>query len=72
MGCVFAELLLRRPWFVTDSDIKQLQTIFATLGTPTVEQWPQMVNLPNYVPFTLAAPQPLHKVFPRVRMLLPV
>jgi serine/threonine protein kinase len=67
MGCVFAELLLRRPWFVAESDIKQLQAIFGVLGTPTAEQWAKVGDLPSYVAFTPAAGVPLHKVFPRVR-----
>ena len=68
MGCVFAELLLRKPWLVGDTDIKQLAAIFAVLGTPTPEQWGRMQDLPSFVPFSQAAPaQPLRKVFPNVR-----
>jgi serine/threonine protein kinase len=69
MGCVFAELLLRRPWFAADTDIKQLQAIFAVLGTPTPEQWARMVDLPSYLQFTASEGQPLHKLFPQVRQL---
>ena len=69
MGCVFAELLLRRPWFVAETDIKQLQAIFATLGTPTVEQWGRMADLPSFVQFTPAEGTPLRRVFPHVRFL---
>ena len=34
-GCVFAELLLRRPWFPGESDVEILTKIFTALGTPT-------------------------------------
>lgn len=66
MGCVFAELMLRRPWFVADSDIKQLQEIFAVLGTPTEDQWRNMRDLPSYIQFSPAPAQPLHRIFTQV------
>ena len=66
MGCVFAELLLRRPWFVADTDIKQLQAIFTVLGTPTAEQWPHREALPSFVHFTPMTGVPLRKLFPQV------
>ena len=67
MGCVFAELMLRRPWFVAESDIKQLQEIFAVLGTPTEDQWRNMRDLPSYIQFSPAPAQPLHQIFTQVR-----
>lgn len=66
MGCVFAELMLRRPWFVAESDIKQLQEIFAVLGTPTEDQWRDMHDLPSYIQFSPAPAQPLHQIFTQV------
>ena len=66
MGCVFAELMLRRPWFVAESDIKQLQTIFSVLGTPTAEQWKGMSDLPSYVQFSPSTAVPLRSIFPQV------
>ncbi len=33
-GCVFAELMLRRPWFPGESDTEVLAKIFMNLGTP--------------------------------------
>ncbi|CAA6654152.1 unnamed protein product [Spirodela intermedia] len=53
-GCIFAELLLRRPFLQGVSDIDQLGKIFAALGTPTPAQWPDM-----FVP-----PPPLRSLFP--------
>lgn len=67
MGCVFAELLLRRPLFAADSDIKQLEAVFSALGTPTPLQWPRMKDLPTFLQFSPCAGQPLHKHFPQAR-----
>lgn len=66
MGCVFAELILRKPWFVADSDIRQLQAIFTVLGTPTRAAWPGMDALPTFLEFSPCEGQPLHKIFPQV------
>ena len=46
-GCVFAELMLRRPWLPGNNDLEQLSLIFDALGTPTEEQWPGMKSLPT-------------------------
>ncbi len=64
-GCVFAELLLRRPWLPGSSDIDQLGKIFQALGTPTPESWPTVQQLPNYVEFQKVAPPPLRQQFPQ-------
>ena len=40
IGCIFAELLLRVPYFPGQSDIDQLSRIFTALGTPTETTWP--------------------------------
>ena len=51
-GCVLAELLTNDGYlFPASSDIEQLCKIFETLGTPTVEDWPEVESLPNYLPF---------------------
>ncbi|QDZ17652.1 CDK activating kinase [Chloropicon primus] len=47
VGCVFAELMLRRPWLPGNNDLEQLSLIFDALGTPTEEQWPGMKSLPT-------------------------
>lgn len=39
-GCIFAELMLRLPYLAGESDMDQLDKIFAALGTPTEEEWP--------------------------------
>jgi cyclin-dependent kinase 7 len=51
-GCILAELLLRVPFLPGDeTDINQLATIFAALGTPTEEEWQGVTKLPNYIEF---------------------
>ncbi|WIA09012.1 hypothetical protein OEZ85_008426 [Tetradesmus obliquus] len=63
-GCVFAELLLRKPWLPGMTDIDQLGKIFQALGTPTKDNWPGVEALPNYVPFQPVTPLPLRQQFP--------
>lgn len=49
VGCIFAELLLRRPFLQgIQTDLSQLDTIFTVFGTPTETNWPdhKMLSLP--------------------------
>lgn len=47
VGCIFAELLLRRPFLQgKNSDISQLDTIFTVFGTPNESNWPDYESLP--------------------------
>jgi cyclin-dependent kinase 7 len=39
-GCIFAELMLRTPYFAAETDLAQLNMIFQALGTPTDKEWP--------------------------------
>jgi len=48
IGCIFAELVNKRPLFRGDSEIDQLFRIFRTLSTPTEETWPGVSSLPDY------------------------
>ncbi|KAI5172100.1 cyclin-dependent kinase 7 [Nematocida sp. LUAm3] len=48
LGCLFAELLLRTPYFPGTDDINQLELIFQGLGTPSEDQWPEIKELPGY------------------------
>jgi len=48
IGCIFAEMLSRRPLFPGDSEIDQLFRIFRTLGTPDETTWSGVSALPNY------------------------
>eukprot|EP01127_Copromyxa_protea_P013831 TRINITY_DN3756_c0_g2_i2.p2 TRINITY_DN3756_c0_g2~~TRINITY_DN3756_c0_g2_i2.p2 ORF type:complete len:469 (-),score=75.79 TRINITY_DN3756_c0_g2_i2:218-1624(-) len=51
IGCIFAEMMIRMPYLPGENEIDQLGTIFAALGTPTLEQWPNMNLLPAYMEF---------------------
>jgi cyclin-dependent kinase 7 len=47
VGCIFAELLLRRPFLQgKQTDISQLDTIFTVFGTPNESNWPDYETLP--------------------------
>lgn len=48
IGCMFGEMVNRRPLFHGDSEIDQLFRIFRTLGTPTEDTWPGVSQLPDY------------------------
>ena len=49
VGCIFAELLRKKPLFPTnkESAVVQLQKIFSLHGTPTEERWSDWKTLPN-------------------------
>ncbi|XP_059644935.1 cyclin-dependent kinase D-3 [Cornus florida] len=63
-ACIFAELLLRRPFLQGNSDIDQLGKIFGAFGTPKPSQWPDMIYLPDYVEYQCVAGQSLRTLFP--------
>lgn len=48
VGCIFAEMVNGRPLFPGTSEEDQLERIFRTLGTPTRETWPSIVDLPDW------------------------
>mmetsp|Transcript_13047 Transcript_13047/g.26108 ORF Transcript_13047/g.26108 Transcript_13047/m.26108 type:complete len:299 (+) Transcript_13047:252-1148(+) len=63
IGCIFAELVMRRPLFPGDSEIDELFRIFRVLGTPNEELWPGVTQLPDYKPtFPHWNPKPLAEV----------
>lgn len=47
LGCVFSELLTKDPLFQGRNEVDQLSKIFALLGTPTRDNWPDFRSLPN-------------------------
>jgi len=49
-GCIFAEMLVKKPLFPGDSEIDQLFKIFRQLGTPTDDIWHGCTSLPDYKP----------------------
>ncbi|PKA60959.1 Cyclin-dependent kinase D-1 [Apostasia shenzhenica] len=63
-GCIFAELLLRRPFLQGISDIDQLGKIFAAFGTPKPSQWPDMGYLPDFVEYQHVPAPSLRSLFP--------
>jgi len=50
VGCIFAELVTRKPLFPGDSEIDELYRIFRLLGTPNEDVWPGVTSLPDYKP----------------------
>uniref|UniRef100_A0A6N2MUS2 Protein kinase domain-containing protein n=1 Tax=Salix viminalis TaxID=40686 RepID=A0A6N2MUS2_SALVM len=63
-GCIFAELLNRRPFLQGDSDIDQLGKIFQKLGTPTTLLWHDLEWLPDFVEYSSQITQPWRKLCP--------
>mmetsp|Transcript_71485 Transcript_71485/g.205022 ORF Transcript_71485/g.205022 Transcript_71485/m.205022 type:complete len:485 (-) Transcript_71485:40-1494(-) len=62
-GCLFGELLSPKgkPLFPGGADLEQICLIFQTLGTPNVQDWPEVRRLPDYrkVEFVPRDPKPL-------------
>ncbi|KAK6343738.1 Cyclin-dependent kinase catalytic subunit [Orbilia blumenaviensis] len=50
IGCIFAEMVTRRPLFPGDSEIDEIFKIFSILGTPDDSTWPGVSALPDYKP----------------------
>lgn len=48
VGCIFAEMANGGPLFAGTSETDQLDRIFRLLGTPTVDIYPAIVDLPEY------------------------
>ncbi|GAB2209506.1 hypothetical protein Droror1_Dr00026724 [Drosera rotundifolia] len=63
-ACVFAELLLRRPFLQGSTDIDQLGKVFAAFGTPKHSQWTDIEYLPDYVEYQHVPATPMRSLFP--------
>lgn len=50
VGCILAEMATGSPLFCGDSEIDTVFKIFQKLGTPTIEQWPEVAKLPDFKP----------------------
>jgi cyclin-dependent kinase len=50
VGCIFAEMANGRPLFAGTSESDQLDKIFRLLGSPTVNDYPGIIDLPEYSP----------------------
>lgn len=65
MGCVMAELALRRALFRGEGEYSQLITIFGIMGTPSERVWPGVSRLPHYnAEFPSWVPTSLEKYIP--------
>eukprot|EP00697_Spironema_sp_BW2_P015726 gnl/Spiro4/6686_TR3447_c0_g1_i1.p1 gnl/Spiro4/6686_TR3447_c0_g1~~gnl/Spiro4/6686_TR3447_c0_g1_i1.p1 ORF type:complete len:544 (-),score=104.29 gnl/Spiro4/6686_TR3447_c0_g1_i1:55-1662(-) len=70
VGCIFAELLLKKALFEGHSEPEQLQKIFEVVGTPTAESWPEFPNLPGSQKITFKRyPNILRRKFPAHELL---
>jgi len=64
-GCIFAEMIAKRPLFPGDSEIDQLFRVFRILGTPTEDVWKGCTSLPDYkANFPKWKKQELAKILP--------
>jgi serine/threonine protein kinase len=50
VGCIFAELIIKKPLFAGDSEIDQLYKIFRVFGTPNDNTLPGYKYFPDYNP----------------------
>ena len=48
IGCIFGYMVLKHTLFKGENELDQLNEIFKVLGTPSVEEWPNIVNLQNF------------------------
>jgi len=48
VGCIFAEIISKRPLFDGDSEQDQIKKIFRILGTPNEDIWPGVQNLDGF------------------------
>lgn len=58
VGCIFAEMANGRPLVAGTSEADQLDRIFRLLGTPTQQDYPGIVDLPDYTPDLPPYPPP--------------
>lgn len=64
VGCIFAEMLLRRVFCDGASDIDQLSKVFTALGSPAENGWAGASELPFFLRFKDTHPPPLAEQFP--------
>ncbi|KAG0205023.1 Cyclin-dependent kinase catalytic subunit [Mortierella sp. GBA30] len=65
IGCIFAEMVLKKPLFPGDSEIDELFRIFRLRGTPDETLWPGITTLRDWKPtFPKWQRQPLEKTLP--------
>ena len=74
VGCIFAELFLKKPLFMGNSDVDQLYKIFEILGLPNESDWPESSVIPlksfyNNTNFSQGSLNYLHKLIPNLNEL---
>ncbi|EPY51494.1 CMGC/CDK/CRK7 protein kinase Lsk1 [Schizosaccharomyces cryophilus OY26] len=47
-GCIVIELFIGKPLFQGKDEIHQLEIIYDLMGTPNIESWPEVKNMPWY------------------------
>uniref|UniRef100_A0A915DCS2 cyclin-dependent kinase n=1 Tax=Ditylenchus dipsaci TaxID=166011 RepID=A0A915DCS2_9BILA len=47
-GCILGELFVKKPIFQGNVELAQLEIICQYCGSPSVENWPGVANLPNF------------------------
>jgi len=63
-GCIMAEMIMKKFLFPGTSEIDQLSKIFSLRGTPNEETWPELLEMPNYIPFEPIEKIPFKKILP--------
>lgn len=66
VGCIFAELVRKKPLFPGDSELQQLLHIFRFLGTPHEKMWPGVSKLRDWHEYPQWQPQKLPKLVPNL------
>ncbi|GLJ37019.1 hypothetical protein SUGI_0750140 [Cryptomeria japonica] len=64
VGCIFAEMVRRRPLFPGDSELQQLLHIFRLLGTPNEDIWPGVNVLRDWHEYPQWKPQNVARAVP--------
>ena len=62
-GCIFAELLLRKPILPGKNEFEQIDLIFKLLGTPDEKEWPKCKELQYYDLILSQTPRKYHNRF---------
>ena len=47
-GCILAQLFTRRTLFPARSEMELIEAITTLCGTPSISDWPEVINLPYY------------------------
>lgn len=62
-GCIFGELLGKKPLFLAQTELDMLGQIFSVTGTPNDTNWPGAKSLPHYIEFNETTPVDLSNWF---------